>query len=264
MAQKVSILLIFDLKAILAGRTRDWTIFDEIGTCFVPQIVIKEIEFLCKQSITPEEEKTAREFTRFIDNSTWEISQTIAEHPLLNSAQGEDMSKNARLQQLTAQSVYGLAQENPNQLVVLISNQQNLRNDIDNLNINNLSSLPLAQFIQWLRTKQPPINISEKQEIMIAVAIATNEVKTKKYSSNIKTKSPNSTSSFSQQNNLNKTQAKVQKKSTFVATLISSIMAIVGFSFVGLILWYFLQPESFNKFLQKTGLPSLPSKSIKK
>jgi hypothetical protein len=266
MSQKVNILLTFDLTAILAGRSRDWTLFDQIGPCLITQVVMEEIEFLGKRSPNPEEEKTAREFSRFMDDSNWQISQIVADYPGFNAAGGQDLSKNARLKQAITQSVYGLARENQARLVVLISNQQNLRNDIDGLEINNLCSLPLAQFVQWLRTKQLPLNVSKKMQKMIGEGISTSETKSKKTTSTPQTKIKNSSSSklSNGQNNYQKIKAKVVKKSNFLSNLISSILAIIGFSFVGLLLWYLIQPNTFHEFWQKTGLPALPNNSSEK
>lgn len=265
MTQKINVLLIFDHKTILTGRTRDWSLFDQIGTCFIPQVVMEEIQFLCTRAVNPEEETKAREFSRFMDNNNWQINQLLAEHPSFIPPDGQNMSKNARLTQSIAKSVYGLAQEYPSQLVVLVSNQQTLTNDIERLNINNLTTLTLAQFTQWLRTKQRPINVSEKMQKMITEGFAGAKVQPsppqlsqsqpKPQQINIITPSPTNKKEY-----VRESKVIVRKPGCF-ANFISSILAILGFSLAGLILWYLIQPNSFNQFWENMNLPTLKIES---
>lgn len=259
MSQKIDVFLIFDLTAILMGKTRDWELFEQLGTCFIPQIVKEEIDFLCKRATEPEQEKTAREFTRFLSKSNWKINNLIADNPNFTVLNGEENSKNARLQQAIAKSIYGLAKENNEQLIVLISNQKNLRNEIENLNINNLTTLTLVQFTQWLRTKQLPINVSEKIQKINTKNLTTEEItinKKETFPTQKKVIPSNSVNSITPS-----TKAKVKPKSKLIQNLIAYLMAIIGFTLVILTLWYFLQPNSFNQFWQKKGLPSLPKNS---
>jgi hypothetical protein len=257
MSNEINVLVIFEFKAILAGTIRDWSLFDQVGTCFIPQVVSEELEFLCKRSPDPQEEKIAREFSRFMPDSGWRITQSLVDHPSFNPSNDENLSKNALLKQAICQSVYGLAQENQDKLVVFVSNQQTLRSDIDALNINNICSLPLAQFIQWIRTKQSPINVSNKMQKMIQEGVTYSEVTNIKSTVSPPVKTKNS--SLNNDNSTNKTKNKSAKKTNIISVLISSILTIMGFSFVGLVLWYFIQPNSFNKFLEKNGLSPLPT-----
>jgi hypothetical protein len=261
MSKEIDIVIIFDPSAILASRTRDWSLFDQIGTCFIPQVVMDEINFLCKRASEPDEEKTAREFTRFIVDSTWELTEKLAEHPSLNPPSDEDLSKNAWLQQAISQSMYALALENQNKLVICISNKQTLRNNLDELKLKNLCTLPLAQFIQWIRTKQVPLNINQQKQKMMGKEISKTVSSSPTSNSTFATKTTNK-SSNSTLNNHNfqaKNNARIPKKSNFIGHLISYIFAFLGFTLVGLFIWNFTQPDSFNKFWEKTGLPSLPN-----
>lgn len=53
-----SIILVFEPRVILAGRTLEWSQFHQLGTCLIPQIVLEELEFLTNRVVYPEEEKT--------------------------------------------------------------------------------------------------------------------------------------------------------------------------------------------------------------
>ncbi len=253
-----SIILVFEPRAILAGRTRDWSQFHKLGTCLIPQVVLEELEFLTNRAVEPEEEKIAREFCRFFPESGWQVSNYQNTHPSFQHKQGENMSKSAGLQMAISESVYGIATDNLDQLVVLVANQSNLRNDIDNIGQDNLTTLPLTRFIQWLRTQQKPVNVSQKLQNFncsgnnsTPVTGITNSPK-KKYTSSTNKSSSQSSSGAS---------AKVKKKKSNPLTpIISTILALGGFVVVGSLVWYMVQPNSFQQFWQKTGLPSLPSK----
>ncbi len=263
MSKNISVLVVFELSAILAGRTRDWSQYGQFGNCFVPQVVIEEIEFLCQRSPYPDEEKTAREFTRFLGESNWQVSQAIAKNPALNPPQGQKLSKNARLSLAIAQAVLGLARENQAQLVVLVSNQQNLRNEVELLEIKNLCTLTLVQFRQWVQTNQRPVNVTQQMQKMAPEGVAGFEVTTKKSAAASRAKPQSSSSlptavSYSARTQKYPTSAKT---SNFFSNLMASIFAIVGFTVVGGLIWYLVQPDMFNQFWQKTGLPPLPNYS---
>jgi hypothetical protein len=252
-----SILLVFDLSAILAGRTRDWSQFNSVGSCFIPQVVMEEIEFLTQRSSDPEEEKIAREFTRFLPDSNWEISQSIAEHPSLTPPDGKNLSKNARLQLAVAQCVYGMTQENTASIVVMVSNQGNLRTQLENLKVNNLCTLTSAQFIQWLRTNQRPLNITQAIQKQSVGGWSPTSQSPNPQIDRPKQGSTKTGSSSSQSQSRTPRYSTSVKKANPISGLINSILALVAFTAVGCSIWYFAQPKSFNQFWQKLGLPPI-------
>lgn len=256
-----SILLVFDLSAILPGRSRDWSQFNSVGDCVIPQIVMEEIEFLTQRSSDPEEEKIAREFTRFLPDSDWEISQSIAEHPSLIPPDGKNLSKNARLQLAVAQCVYGISQEDRARIVVVVSNQGNLRTQLENLKVNNLCTLTLAQFMQWLRTNQRPLNVTQAIQKSSAMEGASLGVEGSNHKSPKEQRgslgSTKTGSSTSQSQSRTPRYSTSIKKANPISTLINSIFALVAFVAVGCSIWYFAQPKSFNQFWQKLGLPPI-------
>ncbi len=255
----MSNILVFEPTAILAGRTRDWTQFQQLGDCVIPQIVKEELEFLTKRAIEPQEEEISREFFRFLPDSGWQVNSTQNNHPSFTKKAGEELSKSARLQLAIAQSVYGIATENPNDLVILISNKANLRTEIDNLEENNLTTLTLANFIQWLRTQQKPINISQKLAQLNTSnpekKVKTSTVKSNSQTQNKATKKSN-TNNKSLYDSSYQPKAKVKKKNNPLASIIPSILALAGFIVVGGLIWSVVEPNSFQQFWQKTGLPS--------
>lgn len=259
MSSNIPIILVFEPRAILAGRTRDWSQFTQVGNCLIPQTVMEELEFLTNRAVEPQEEQIAREFLRFLPDSTWEVDNSQQSHPSFTKKDGENLSKSARLQIAILESVYGIAVENPDKLVVFVANQSNLRENIDNLEQNNLTSLPLTQFIQWLRTKQNPVNITLKLQKFDSLKNTSIPAKTSKKTVNQSSQSILNSKSLYESSY--QPQAKVKKSKTNpLAPIISSILALGSFIVIGGLAWYFIQPSSFREFWQKTGLPSLPVK----
>ena len=264
MSSDTSIILVFEPRAILAGRTRDWSQFRQIGTCLIPQIVLEELEFLTKRAVEPEEERTAREFLRFFPDSAWQINNSRQSHPSFSHKDGAHQSKSARLQLALVESIYGIATDNPDKLVVLVSNQGNLRNQLEKIEQNNLATLPLTQFIQWLRTQQKPVNISQKLQDLNSSNGTSNSIsslaqKTSPNAKKTQKTSPTSASKSLYQSTY-KPQAKVKAQSNSVASIFSTIIALSSVIVVGGLVWYLVQPKSFQQFWQKTNLPSLPSR----
>lgn len=255
----MSNILVFEPRAILAGSTRDWSQFQQVGNCIIPQIVAEELEFLTNRAVNAEEEKIAREFSRFLPDSGWQVNSTQNNHPSFSKKEGENLSKSARLQLAIAESVYGIATENPDKLVIFVSNQANLRTEIDNLQENNLTTLPLTQLIQWIRTQQKPVNVSEKLQNLNPSN--QNNFQPSSIKSNTQTKNQKTTQSNISNKSLYKSsyepKAKVKQKSNPLASIIPSILALAGFVIVGGLVWSVVQPTSFQQFWQKMGLPSL-------
>ncbi|BAQ63537.1 PIN domain-containing protein [Geminocystis sp. NIES-3709] len=255
MPQHISIIIVFELRAILAGATRDWSQFSGLGICYIPQLVLEELEFLTKRAVSETDEKTAREFLRFFPDSGWQVTQGMTHHDSLTGMEGEDMSKNARLQLAIAESIYYLSLENPHKLVILVANQQSLREEVDNLGQDNLISLTLPQFIQWLRTQQKPINVSQKIASLsngnVSYTSPANSSLVKNINNNGKGVSKNP------ENYSSKTKVKTKNKNNTLSFTISGLLATGGLIITMMVVWYFIQPKSFQKFWEKTGLPTL-------
>ena len=166
MSSSFPVRLIFDVSAIVAGKTREWQEFSQMGTCILPQAVWSELEFLCDRASEPGTEKIAREFTRFYPESGWQVSSLKASHASLPSAKGEDLSKQARLTLAVAKCVYGVAETYPNDLVILISNQQPLINQVKSLTVPNLCGITVAALLQWSRTQQRPASVTAQMQDM--------------------------------------------------------------------------------------------------
>lgn len=242
-----SVILVFDLTALLGSGTREWQEFKKVGSCCLPEVVIEEMEFLCKRAPDIEQETKAREFSRFLPTSNWATTAIYWEHPLLQSQEGEQLSKNARLQQAIAKAVYALSQQNPEQLVVFVVNNQRLREQVESLQIPNLCTLTVTALLQWIRTNQRPINVAQKSQLLKTGAQSADNP------------SGETRATVSTPSSQTRTFKGVTKKpASPLPALIAMILSLGSFGIVGLAIWFLVNPVSFQQFWDKTGLPSLP------
>ncbi|MGE5656694.1 MAG: PIN domain-containing protein [Actinomycetota bacterium] len=159
--------LIFDLGALMAGNTQIWREYGKVGSCYVPEVVFEEIDFLAQRAPEPAQEKVAREFQRFFPESGWQRTDAQETHPAIEPGRAANQSKYTRLVVATAHCVYGFAQENPQALVVFISNGQPLLKRMQALQATNLCGITTAMLLQWVRKGERPIWVSEQLQKMI-------------------------------------------------------------------------------------------------
>lgn len=240
MGLDISIILAFEQTTILAGREKEWSQYQSLGSCYLPQVVLEELEFLTQRAVLPEEEQTARAFARFFPNSGWQIHQGMTAHQALQPLAGENLSKNVRLQSAIAQSIYDLSINNPDKLVVFICNQGNLRQNLDKIKPRNFTSLTLAQFNQWLRTKEKPATVTQIIEQL------TNPSDSPSFTSSNYPHKQKKTSPTS----LPRTK-KTSSKTNPLSTIISSLLALGALTVAVMLSWYLIQPDSFQKFWQQ-------------
>ncbi len=293
----VPIDVVIDLSALLSSRTQAWEDYDKVGTCYVPEVVSDEIEFLTGRAPEPEQEEVAREFSRFFPNSGWIISSVQAQHPNLQPAAGAAQSKQARLTLAVAECVYGMSQKESTHLVVLVTNHQLLGQRIQKLNLPNLCAVPAAGYLQWCRTgKQPPIVTSKLEGLQELVpppapvrsrpvsqppsamrsrpisqppsAMRSRPVSRPPVASG---SSRDREASFSQRRNRSTPDPDIPQvprlnlhqrhKPSLVSTVFSGFVSflalVVALTALGLG-WKTVHPKSFNPFWQKTVAPLLP------
>ncbi|MEB3339027.1 MAG: PIN domain-containing protein [Leptolyngbyaceae bacterium] len=255
MTSQPPVLLIFDLSAVMTGKTREWQELSQYGDCFLPSVVLEEIQSLAKSAPEPALEQTAREFLRFYPTSGWQLTTVSASHPSLQSASGADLSKKARQSLAVAEGSYGLALEHPGELVVLIANSQTLLQSIYRVGTPNLCGLSLAALRQWGRSGEQPPAIAQQLQLMQSVPKPLGATPSQ------------SKPTISAQPKLAMTgpaSAVVAPKSmrpSAASQILSSVMVVVGLAIAGLIAWSIIQPKAFKQFWQQTGLPALPGDS---
>ena len=164
------ILVTFDADVLMAGRTQIWQEYVKVGSCYLPEVVYDEIDYLTGKAVEKSQEQVAREFMRFFADSGWIISDAQETHRALEPSI-KNQSKSAMLVVATAQCVYGLAQEHPDALVVFVSNSQPLLKRIASVGSANLCGITGAMLLNWARkTERPAAATQQLQSLMRTLA----------------------------------------------------------------------------------------------
>ena len=160
------VVVVLDIFALMAGRTRDWETYSRVGTCYVPQVVYKQIEILCDSAPEPAQEQVAREFMRFWPKSGWQLTNAHSSHSSLQPAASAEVSGQARLVVAVAQCAYGVSQEQPGKLVVFVSTSLSLLKRMQSLNAPNLCCITSTALLQWARTSQRPPAVTQQMQVL--------------------------------------------------------------------------------------------------
>ena len=251
------IFLLFDLSALLVGKPREWQEFARLGSCYVPQLVYQEIQALSQIGIERNHEQTAKGFCRFFAESNWQLTGAGALHPSLQPSDGQNMSKRARLTQAVAECAYGFARSSPGRLVVLISNDQSMLKRIQSLGVANLCGVPMSATLIWSRSDRKPLSVAQHLQAMRSTTVTVGGM----------TASRRPQASLSKQTALRpvgKPQSRVRSvqpiyhQPDLFRQIMSGLSALVAVTIAVSIIWYVVQPKSFNQFLQQRNLPTLP------
>jgi hypothetical protein len=160
------VLLVLDVSALSATTPREWLEFSRVGVGHVPQLVYEEMRFLFDRSPDPDLERVSRAFTRFYPTSGWQITDESAHHPALKVVGGQAMTKRARVSQAVARCAYGLALNHPASLVVLVTADRSLLQRLFEIQVSNLCGVTGPTLMQWSRSGQRPIIVSQKLQQM--------------------------------------------------------------------------------------------------
>ncbi len=164
------VLVTFDADVLMAGRTQIWQEYAKVGSCYLPEVVYDEIDYLTGKAVEKSQEQVAREFMRFFADSGWIITDAQETHRSLEPSI-KNQSKPAMLVVATAQCVYGLAQEHPDALVVFVSNSQPLLKRIASVGSANLCGITGAMMLNWARKAERPAAATQQlQSLMRTLA----------------------------------------------------------------------------------------------
>ncbi|MGL5061202.1 MAG: PIN domain-containing protein [Microcoleus sp.] len=164
------ILVTFDADVLMAGRTQAWQEYAKVGTCYIPEVVYDEIDYLTDRAVEPPQEQVAREFKRFFAESGWIVTDAQETHRALEPSI-KNQSKQAMLVVATAQCVYGLTKEHPDALVVFVSNSQPLLKRMASVGADNLCGITGAMLLNWARQKERPPQVTQQlQSLMRTLA----------------------------------------------------------------------------------------------
>lgn len=211
-------ILVFDHSAILESDSHFWQGVSDLGVCWIPQVVLEEVNFIVAGMGNKSQEAIASEFQRFFRSSNWQISDVVGNDPRLSQKLGSALSRNARLDLATAECIFGMALQST-EPIILITNTQALAQAVNDLNQPNLRAVTGAIAKTWIQNRHISLKSSS-----LKVTSRAETVRNTNYA------------------RLNK----------LMVTIIGWIMIVS----LGLIVWRSLQPREFKQFWQKTGLPN--------
>lgn len=157
-----SVMLVFDISALSAATPSEWREFSRVGSCYVPQIVYEEMTLKFDRSPDPDLERIAKAFNRFYATSGWRITDTSGHHAALKVGSGQALTHRSRISLAVGRCAYGLAENTPGSLVVLVTKDRSLLQRLYEIPAVNLCGITVDTLLQWSRTGQRPVPVSQK------------------------------------------------------------------------------------------------------
>jgi len=240
-----------------------WKAIAKLGSCWLPEVVAKEIQDIAEGKVEGNE-AVARQFQSCQSQLNWQVTPIIGKHPDLVLKTSQNLSRRAKLNLTIAQSVVGIAQTYPQHPVVLISDEISLRDRISLLNCQNLCAISSAIARQWSKTNSQPPNVQKL--IFQANKILDNPELD--YDLDVNPTSnlhPQSSNLLGRNNQTFSPKSRPKSKFNYrqiaISLMKSGITATVVVT-VLLVGWRLIQPQQFQQFWKKTGLPPLPKTII--
>ncbi len=252
------ILLLLDLSALLVGKPREWQEFARLGKCYVPQSIYQEIQAQSQVGIDPNFEQAAKEFCRFFAESNWQLTGAGALHPSLQPSEGQNLSKRARLTQTVSECAYGFARSSPGRLVVLISNDQPLLKRIQGLGIANLCGVPGSALLIWSRSGRRPPIVAQHLQSMRSTTVTVSGLAAPRQARSTSPPKPRAPRSLRESQPRVRPSQPIYNHPDLFRQMVSGVSSLVALMITIGVVWYVVQPKSFNQFLRHQNLPTLP------
>ena len=246
-------LLLVETSAIIQTNPNTWQAIAKLGECLLPEIVAREIKNIANGKAEGNE-SAAKQFQNSSELN-WQITTLTAKHADLVIRTTQNLSRQARLMINVAQSAVGVANAHPQQCVVLISDEISLRDRIAKLDSKNLCAIPSAVARQWSRTDQaPPIVHQSIEYLQKQISEPTNQFPRQTDTIYLSTSSSRATAEQkikdNQKINPNHRQIAISLVKFGLATTFLVSILLFG--------WRLAQPQKFQQFWKKNGLPPLP------
>lgn len=156
------VVLVFDISALSASTPSEWREFSRAGGCYVPQVVYEEMKLKFDRSPDPDLERIAKAFNRFYAASGWRITDVSGHHAALKVGSGQALTRRSRVSLAVGRCAYGLSESLPGSLVVLVTKDRSLLQRLYEIPVVNLCGITVDNLLQWSRTGQRPIPVSQK------------------------------------------------------------------------------------------------------
>lgn len=236
------IILVFDVSALSAVPPNEWREFSRVGSCFVPQVVYEEMRSLLERAPDPDLERIAKAFHRFYGTSGWKTSDANTHHLVFKTEPGQMLTHRIRVSLAVGRCAYGLAQTFTNSLVVLVTKDRSLMQRIYDIPTVNLCSIAGDALLQWSRTGQRPIAVSQKlQQFRLAHSIPPQPKAVRSLAQNLPLTAPAASLVQSSQ------ARPVAWMSNGVPNFISVALASAGLAIAGYLAWLWVSHLSKPK-----------------
>ncbi|MEB3211135.1 MAG: hypothetical protein VKL39_07255, partial [Leptolyngbyaceae bacterium] len=200
--------------------------------------------------------------------SGWHITEVVGHHTILKSATGYALTKRMRVALAVARCAYGLAEQNPKSLVVLVASDRAILQRIYDIQAPNLAGIPGSALLQWTKTGQRPVAVSQKLQ-QLKTAGSLEPISSTISYTHFPTSTPRSSPTTSTATNSGITRPKPPSTSrtpakkprgrkskaivlpSWFPQLLSMTSALVAFGLAGYVIWALFFTDIFDRFLPK-------------
>lgn len=238
------VVLVFDVSALSAATPSEWREFSRVGSCYVPQVVYEEMKLKFDRSPDPDLERIAKAFNRFYATSGWRITDVSGHHLALKVGSGQALTHRSRVSLAVGRCAYGLAETMPGSLVVLVTKDRLLLQRLYEIPAVNLCGITVENLLQWSRTGQRPIAVSQKLQQFRAA-------------NGIQPTGTTGTSQIYQRTSPTRLAATSKlkvRKATFspewMPDFFSLVAAAIGLAIAGYLIWWVLNDGNIQRFFK--------------
>jgi hypothetical protein len=255
------VILVFDISALSVASPSEWREFSRVGSCYVPQVVYEEMKLMFDRSPDPDLERIAKAFNRFYASSGWQITDINAHHPALKVGSGQALTRRSRVSLAVGRCAYGLSQNFSNSLVILVSKDRSLLQRLYEVPVVNLCGITGESLLQWSRTGQRPIAVSQKfQQFRTAYNLPpTSKAVSPTQPQTARTGAAGAKAGTSTAARPATKPTKIRSAASlpdWIPDLMSLILAAVGLAIAGFLVWFVLNNTDLKKSLPRTEVPS--------
>jgi hypothetical protein len=240
-------MLVFDISALSAATPSEWREFSRVGICHVPQVVYEEMTLKFDRSPDPDLERIAKAFNRFYATSGWRITDTSGHHAALKVGSGQALTRRSRVSLAVGRCAYGLAEAAPGSLVVLVTKDRSLLQRLYEIPAVNLCGITVDNLLQWSRTGQRPIPVSQKLQ-QFRAAHGLQPTGTTGISQTYQRTSPTRLSAHPVSSGTKLRNA--VSTPDWLPDLISLLLAAVGLAVAGYLIWMAVHNGNIQQFFK--------------
>ncbi|WNZ24745.1 hypothetical protein HJG54_19120 [Leptolyngbya sp. NK1-12] len=250
------VMLVFDISALSAATPSEWREFSRVGSCYVPQVVYEEMKLKFDRSPDPDLERIAKAFNRFYATSGWRITDVSGHHAALKVGSGQALTRRSRVSLAVGRCAYGLAENTPGSLVVLVTKDRPLLQRLYEIPAVNLCGITVDNLLQWSRTGQRPIAVSQKLQ-QFRAAHGIQPVGTTGTSQTYQRTSP---TRLTAKPTSSKTKTSNISTPDWLPDVVSLLLATAGLAVAGYLIWLVFRNGTIQQFFENpTGQSSNPA-----